>query len=273
MTRVKTDRKSLNFPLLLAALVLACSAFLYVLYLGRTADKADKPDKTGTSYETYAGGQIRFLKISGVHNVRDIGGWTTPDGKRVRYGLIIRGGELDGIHSTHIKAKGIEQLKSEGIKTEVDLRNSSEVAKADYPIKSFAEYNRYEIVSYMGVREDKELYKEAISKIITSVLEDKPVYVHCWGGADRTGTVIALIEGALGVSKEHVIEDYELTSYSSVGERRYGKGKDGKKFEELILYIENDFDGDTFGEKCTNLLTDLGIDAKDIEAFRAKMLE
>ena len=155
----------------------------------------------------------------------------------------------------------------------MDLRNSSEVAKADYPIKSFAEYNRYEIVSYMGVREDKELYKEAISKIITSVLEDKPVYVHCWGGADRTGTVIALIEGALGVSKEQVIEDYELTSYSSVGERRYGKGKDGKKFEELILYIENDFDGNTFEEKCTNLLTDLGIDAKDIEAFRAKMLE
>ena len=70
-----------------------------------------------------------------------------------------------------------------------------------------------------------------------------------------------------------MIEDYELTSYSSVGERRYGKGKDGKKFEELILYIENDFDGNTFEEKCTNLLTDLGIDAKDIEAFRAKMLE
>lgn len=267
MSQDKAGKKGLKISLLLAVLLLACSAFVYVLYLNRTSGNADIPR------EAYAGGQVRFLKISGVHNVRDIGGWTTADGKRVRYGMIIRGGELDGIHSTLITDKGIKQLKSEGIRTEVDLRNSSEVAKATYPIKSFAEYNRYEISAYMGVKENKALYKDALSKIITSVLEDKPVYVHCWGGADRTGTVIALIEGALGVTKEQVIKDYELTSYSSVGERKYGKGKDGKKFEQLILYIENEFEGDSFEEKCTSLLTGLGIDIKDIEAFRAKMLE
>ncbi len=267
MSHDKTGKKNLRIILLLAVFLFACSAFLYVLYLGRPSRGADIPR------EAYSGRQIRILKISGVNNVRDIGGWTTTDGKRVRYGLIIRGGELDGIHSTHITAKGIKQLKSESIKTEVDLRGSSEVANADYPIKGFAEYNRYSIASYMGVKENKALYKEALSKIITSVLEDKPVYVHCWGGADRTGTVIALLEGALGVTKDQVIQDYELTSYSPIGERRYGKGTDGKKFKELILYIENGFEGDTFEEKCTNLLTDLGIDIKDIEAFRAKMLE
>ena len=155
----------------------------------------------------------------------------------------------------------------------MDLRSTSEVVGAVYPIKKFAEYNRFEIKSYMGVKEDKALYKETLSKIITSVLEDKPVYVHCWGGADRTGTVIALTEGVLGVTKEQVIMDYELTSYSATGERRYGKGSEGKEFEKLILYIENEFEGSAFEEKCRNLFIDLGIDAKDIDAFRAKMLE
>ena len=275
MTRVKTDRKSLNFPLLLAALVLACSAFLYVLYLGRTADKADKPDKTGASYETYAGGQIRFLKISGVHNVRDIGGWTTPDGKRVRYGLIIRGGELDGIHSTHIKAKGIEQLKSEGIKTEVDLRNSSEVAKADYPIKSFAEYNRYEIVSYMGVREDKELYKEAISKIITSVLEDKPVYVHCWGGADRTGSLAYVLLGVLGVSQHDIETDWESTFYPNIPDDINEKDPNFWCRESHLTdgIAKYGAEGDTWQRRCELYLLDCGVTQEEISNLRKLLLE
>ena len=224
-------------------------------------------------YETYAGGQVRMLNVDGVHNVRDIGGWKTEDGKRVKYGQIIRGGELDGIHKIRITSRGIKELKSEGIRTEVDLRGANEVVGAVYPIKKFAEYNRFEITSYMGVKEDKALYKETLSKIITSILEDKPVYVHCWGGADRTGTVIALIEGVLGVTKEQVILDYELTSYSDAGERRYGKGNEGKEFEKFILYIETEFEGNTFEEKCRNLFIDLGIEARDIDAFRAKMLE
>lgn len=218
-------------------------------------------------------GRVRMLKVDGIFNVRDIGGWKTTDGKRIKYGLIFRGSEMDGIHEVNITAKGIEQMKALGIRTEVDLRNSEEVSAAKYPLKSFADYSRYEIGAYMGVSKNKELYRDALLAVMNGAMNDKPVYVHCWGGADRTGTVIALLEGTLGVSKEDVIHDYELTSFSLSGYRIYGSGEEGTQFKDLVEYIENDFEGSTFNEKCTNLLLDLGISREQIESFRAKMLE
>ncbi|MBO4450298.1 MAG: tyrosine-protein phosphatase [Clostridiales bacterium] len=219
------------------------------------------------------GGRIHMISIDGIFNVRDIGGWKTTDGKSIRYGLVFRGSEMDGIHHVNISAQGIEQMKDLGIRTEVDLRNSEETETAVYPLKSFADYSRYEIEAYMGVSRNKDLYKEALSAVIDGVLNDRPVYVHCWGGADRTGTVIALLEGTLGVSKMDVIKDYELTSFSPSGVRRYGSGNEGTQFKDLVEYIESDFEGGSFKEKCTNLLLDLGISKDQIEAFRAKMLE
>ena len=43
---------------------------------------------------------------------------------------------------------------------------------------------------------------------------NKHVYFHCWGGADRTGTVGFLLGGLLGMSYTDLIIDFELTSFS-----------------------------------------------------------
>ncbi len=220
------------------------------------------------------GGHVRMISIDGIYNVRDIGGWKAGNGKRIKYGMIFRGSEMDGIHRVNITNVGIEQMKSLGIRTEVDLRSSKEVSSARFPLKDFAEYNRFEITAYMGISTQKDLYKETFRTIINSVINDKPVYIHCWGGADRTGTVSALLEGALGVSKKDVIRDYELTSLSArSGDRHYGKGNEGTQFKDLIEYIEREYEGATFSEKCCSLLNDLGITEKELSDFRAKMLE
>ena len=39
---------------------------------------------------------VALYTIEGAANVRDIGGWTTSDGGRVRYGLLFRGSQLNG---------------------------------------------------------------------------------------------------------------------------------------------------------------------------------
>ena len=36
--------------------------------------------------------------------------------------------------------------------------------------------------------------------------------IHCAGGKDRTGVACALIHSTLGVPRETIIEDYELTN-------------------------------------------------------------
>jgi protein-tyrosine phosphatase len=53
-----------------------------------------------------------------------------------------------------------------------------------------------------------------------------PIYMHCWGGADRTGTVAFILEGLCGALEADLAIDYELTSFSMFGLRtRVGTGK------------------------------------------------
>jgi hypothetical protein len=54
---------------------------------------------------------------------------------------------------------------------------------------------------------------------ILSRWENYPVYLHCWGGADRTGTVVFLLQGIAGVSLADLAVDYELTSFANFGTR------------------------------------------------------
>jgi len=260
--KAKSSKKRL--AVLAAVFVCALGVLFLLIYFGNPAVRQ----------YLMTGGRVKMIQVDGIFNVRDIGGWKTTDGRRIRYGLIFRGSEMDGNHGVNITARGVEQMKDLGIRTEVDLRSTEEVKAAKNPLKDFASYDRFEITAYMGMKTQKDLYRDAFRAVITGVLNDKPVYVHCWGGADRTGTVIALLEGSLGVSKKDVIRDYELTSLSEyIGDRHYGKGNEGTQFKDFVEYVENNFEGATFNEKCSNLLLDLGITEKELSDFRAKMLE
>lgn len=54
---------------------------------------------------------IRTLDIDGVGNARDAGGWTTESGKKVKYGLIYRGGKLNGTISAAGKSTMTDMIK------------------------------------------------------------------------------------------------------------------------------------------------------------------
>ena len=44
-------------------------------------------------------GPVRMIYAPSVYNLRDLGGWTVQDGRKVRYGLLYRGGEVNGYHA------------------------------------------------------------------------------------------------------------------------------------------------------------------------------
>ena len=59
-------------------------------------------------------------------------------------------------------------------------------------------------------------------KTVFGVLADEanyPLVFHCIGGADRTGTVVLLLNALLGVDDEKLLQDYELTLFSTCGDR------------------------------------------------------
>ena len=86
----------------------------------------DVPDGTViTPGSFHAEGHLRMIKANSGSNIRDLGGWLNTDGNRIRYGLIYRGGELNGGHT--MNSADLKELKRLGIGAEVDLREDKDV--------------------------------------------------------------------------------------------------------------------------------------------------
>jgi protein-tyrosine phosphatase len=182
----------------------------------------------------------RVLKIEGVINFRDLGGYQTNDGFTVSWGKIYRSAQLD-----RMTDQGAKDMASLGIKTVIDLRFSDETKR--YPTMRHAVPDA-EILSWheefqdngadkgdaikrlwqqslesndpaqvreaMRLNYPKKLYShQAIYKkmLMRLVEQQTPLVFHCAAGKDRTGVAAALILSLLGVSDELIIEDYLLT--------------------------------------------------------------
>ena len=181
------------------------------------------------------GDYIRFLTCGSLFNVRDNGGWTTLDGRHIKQGLVYRGGEINehtfSNHNQNVfgdddPAKKIF-VDDFGIRVEIDLRAESEadgqnscymnVAGQDSSDPRFVQFTRQNIGSYhsaIGSTSDQAKIKVIFEDYLAHA-DEKPVYYHCYGGADRTGTIGFLLGAILGMSYTDLIIDYEATTFSN----------------------------------------------------------
>ena len=228
--------------------------------------------KNGGSFETATTPHI--LTVPNVKNVRDIGGWKTDSGKRVKYGMIYRGGEFDGWKENEYVATdvGLSVMRDTmNIRFDCDLRDvkmNSEPGVLGADVKRCGygcwEYNR-------ALTEDHG--REVIFKVFTELADENnyPVYVHCTYGRDRTGTVCFLIEMLLGVSLDDAVRDYELTAIAFPGLTRYS-GNENSNFMKMVSEL-NTYPGKTYSEKCENYLKTLGITKTQIAKIKSMMLD
>lgn len=161
----------------------------------------------------------RWIRVPGIPNVRELGGWRVGEHHRVRQGLIYRSAELNT--HTVLPPEGERVLVEElNIRTDLDLRGTAEDESPAPALKpSQVNWAPCPFYAYRDIftPEGKESVRRAFQ-----VLADPdryPVLIHCWAGADRTGTLAFLINGMLGVSLPDLIHDYELTSLSRIGLR------------------------------------------------------
>ena len=148
----------------------------------------------------------------------------TYSGKRVKQGLVFRGGEITNMsnsgHYVTIADSAKEVFRNEmKIGVELDLRGASDISDG-YKACAFAEngdmeYVQKAIKSYEQTFTNTRDMVDDIFEILKNA-DKKPVYYHCFGGADRTGTIGFLLNGLLGVSYTDLVIDFELTSYSSI---------------------------------------------------------
>ena len=97
-----------------------------------------------------------------------------------------------------------------------------------------------------------------------------PIYMHCWGGVDRTGTVAFFLEGLCGVSEADLAIDYELSSFASFGLRtRANAGS--YRYGDLIRRIKT-YPGATLRDKFESCAkTTLGLSDSEIAAIRRNL--
>ena len=216
----------------------------------------------------------RVMTVDGVYNTRDLGGYTTVSGKTTLQGLLYRGGALSPSTLTaydfvQITEEGIRTMSEVmGIKTEIDLRNTTESLGITESFIPGAELVYYTLGAYdTGIQNYGESYRKTFAKLARP--ESYPVYFHCTGGADRTGTVAFLVNALLGVDEATLIQDYEFTSFSVYGERN-SQGT-VYRFAQFLTVLKA-YEGDTLADKTENYLLSIGVTADEIYNIRAIML-
>lgn len=223
-------------------------------------------------------GQLRMIYVPSLFNVRDLGGWPTASGGRIRYGMIFRGSEMNGLNIAD--STDIHELLRLGVKAELDFRyegERDEVDAAGFSALGFSrEDGNYLCTSGCGCYATHmyhsyytSRYKLSIDYIVRSLKAGQPVYMHCIWGADRTGMISLLIEGLLGVSYSDLAKDYELTSMSE----KSGIRKKTLYFDDIIANIRKE-SGNSLRENFFNYMRRIvGVSKDNLDYLCEVLLE
>ena len=179
-------------------------------------------------------GLPRVVPLEGCSNLRDLGGYRTTDGRRVRMGRVFRGASL-----AHLTDADLVRFGTLGIRIVCDLRGVRESGRAPsrlpgadtpdvvpLPIEprigaSLRDLLRREEATgedtYALLQAAYSAYAgEHLPRyraLFALLLEGRvPLLFHCSAGKDRTGFGAALLLTALGVPREVVVADYLATN-------------------------------------------------------------
>ena len=223
----------------------------------------------------------RILNWQGCNNVRDLGGLTTSNGGKTRWGAIVRGDQ-----PARLTTEGWAALYKHGIRTIVSLRTHGFDEK-DHPIV----VPLYSDIDVVSVEIEDVTNKEFVEKWATSDLWGTPlywtdalnlwahrhaaaikaiaqaqpggVYFHCIRGYDRTGIISFLTLALAGVSMEDITADYEL-SVDSVRDKLLAE-RNTNAYEVLQKTLA--------GIDLENYLLNGGMTQNDIHTIREKLFE
>jgi protein tyrosine/serine phosphatase len=238
----------------------------------------------------------RLLVLEGPDNARDLGGLPLADGGRVRPGELLRA-ELP--HA--LTAGDLDVLRDAvGLRTVVDLRTRSEVrgrsvewvghgiawvhcpfdlAGHDLVPRTSADYPTI----YLAYLDRPAPVALAVATLIGPAA--RPALFHCAAGKDRTGVLGALLLDLLGVPREAIGADYELTA-AAIGDV-LGKLKEIEPYDRYLADLDPshhapvaasiiaflDRVDERFGGSERWLLDHAGVDRDALARFRGDLRE
>jgi protein-tyrosine phosphatase len=173
----------------------------------------------------------RHLAWEGCVNVRDLGGHPTEDGGTTKFGAIVR---ADSVRK--LSDAGWRDLVGHGVTTIVDLRMHEEL-EADPPAELPVDVVHVNLLGDAPpdygehldalteaeptpAAKTKAVYVDFLERFAPNFaaamrsIADAPegaVVIHCQGGKDRTGLVVALLLSLAGVPRDDVATDYAIS--------------------------------------------------------------
>jgi protein-tyrosine phosphatase len=189
----------------------------------------------------------RLLAFEGIANFRDLGGYATADGQRVRWGALYRTGTL--ADATYSDLQALKKLQLDYL---VDFRSSGEKEEepnrlpddpgfevVEIPILDEGNnamvgevVERVESGNFEGFdpnhfmieanRQFAGQFTPEFRQFIQQIIEanGEPVAFHCTAGKDRTGFASAILLRLLGVPQETVMQDYMASKENALEARR-----------------------------------------------------
>jgi rhodanese-related sulfurtransferase len=230
----------------------------------------------------------RWKQIEGVSNFRDIGGWkiynpTFPESSASHNKYYVKPNvAYRCANMTNITKNGLSKLQGLGVKAVFDLRSDGECVRDGIP-DGFAQVGikRYHVPvftnddyspqsvaikysnlmtcwsTYVNVYENILTLGAAAFKAIFEYIRDdgRPFVFHCTAGKDRTGIFGMLLLLLLGVDKNTIAKEYELTTIGlkpehpkirqkfleTIDKLRDKLGVDLQEFENLISQGRNNW--------------------------------
>ena len=171
----------------------------------------------------------RRVTFEGLQNFRDLGGYRTSDGGHTVWGQIYR---ADALHK--LTAADLIAFERLGVRVVYDLRGDKERATHPNPFEAIqlavvgqqddGEGRAVDPGVYRGTSDGERLLRDLylgmlehsgplLGQLLTGLArsDHRPAVFHCHAGKDRTGIVAALILLVAGVSRDDILDDYELT--------------------------------------------------------------
>jgi protein-tyrosine phosphatase len=255
----------------------------------------------------------RHLGLEGAPNFRDLGGYETRDGQRVRWKQLYRSDAL-----AQLTGADLERVSELRLRLVCDFRSDGERAAepdrlpaADPPAvavlpigaESFMVKDLRERIAsgdtdgldlrqmmLEGYRQFATTFAPQYAAMFERIAkpENRPALVHCTAGKDRAGFASALILSLLGVPRETVMEDFLLTNHYTEAQTRRRLWMveifslfraDGDALRPLFgvepAYLEAAFEAidERHGDFDAYRRDALGIDDAELAAFRELLLE
>ncbi len=245
---------------------------------------------------------IQRIPLEGAKNTRDLGGFTTMDGRSIIPKRLIRSGRL-GALTEEDKQVLLDEF---GLKTIVDFRMETERQAIPDPSLQNVAYLLHEIrdaramcvMHHESIRDPQEasrfldqlqnprilssdffvvFYRCMITaphaigqfRAFFDVLlqqESGAVLWHCSMGKDRTGIATALLLYALGIAQQDILEDYLLTNTFLQSIDPQQAVRDGVRTEYWMAAMETI--RDNFGSVDEYLENQMGLSPRKVQRLR-----